>query len=349
MDKTIITEFDGGWLRFLLSIPLDVLTFMSLLYLSCMLVFYLLGRWRRVSATISGALTFTLFIYYYISVRSNLLNDPSTVLLYTICLLLCLLLFPVILSPKFRIPRLLFMSTLRWFVEYLTALAILLVSLPLFLVIALLVKLTTRGSLFVYEPGCRHSGKPITLYSFRTKVPIYKYKTRVFIMTSESDDRFSWFGRILHKSSLHLLPRLYNVLTGDIHLIGLTPLEVYWKESRFARNIVETEYELVGKLYNVYEGELFRKIVDYRFPVGLITYADLQAYRVLPWEGKVIKTLDQRPSLRKEISYFLDAKLPSIRLFIILIGKFVFRLLSAANLVTLEEVKFDEGKGGGQI
>jgi len=340
MDK-IISEFEGSWVRFLMSIPLDVLTFVSLLYLITAIVFYLLGKWKNVSSVITGVLSIALFVYYYLCIRPSLLNVPSLILICTISLSLCLLLVPILLSTRFRISRLILIGKLRWFFEYFVALTILVLSLPLIIIIALLVKLTTYGTLFVREHGYTHSGKPITLYSFRTKVPIYAYSIRVFLMSSEQDSRFTWFGRILHRSSLHLLPRLWNVLTGDLHLIGMTPLDSNWMESRFFKNLLASEYALVSEFYDVYEGELFRKVVDYCFPVGLITYADLQAYKVILRQVKVIKSLDQRPRLLKEANYFLNTNLPSIRLFITLIGKFFFRLLTAMYIIKFEEVMPD--------
>jgi len=258
-------------------------------------------------------------------------------------LLLGLLLMPVALAQDrgraVRLFRLIVIATLRRVFEYGFALAAFVALSPMFLMISLLVKLTTPGTIFVREHGVSRSGKPVTLYKFRTRTPYgYGYSPRGFYMTSDQNPRFTWFGRILHKSSLHLLPRLLNVLTGDLYLIGVSPLDRDLLVSNFSKDLTRREHDLVGEWYKVSTGETFFKVIDDCMPVGLVTHSDLNAYQLKPWQAKVTKSLDTRPRLKHEVDYFLYATFPSVRLFILLIGKFVIRLLIAINLVKLEEI-----------
>jgi hypothetical protein len=241
-------------------------------------------------------------------------------------------------GKAFRILKLITVVTLRRVIEYGFVLGLFIALSPVFLVISVLVKLTTYGSVFVRRHSLSHGGRSLTLYSFRTRIPLYDYTGKAFFMSSENDSRYTWFGKILHKSSLHLLPRLWNVLNGDLNFIGVTPLYTDLVVNNFSKELLKKERNLVADLYDVSEGEIFYKLMDYCIPVGLVTYADLNAYKVIPWRAKVIKSRDMRPRLIKEADYFLFTTFPSTKLFVILIGKFIFRLLSAINLVTLEEI-----------
>jgi len=158
-------------------------------------------------------------------------------------------------------------------------------------------------------------------------------------MTSQKNPRFTRFGRFLYKSSLHLLPRLLNVLTGDLYLIGVTPINRSMLVSTFSKELLRREHDLVGDYYKVSKGKTFLKIIDYCMPAGVVTYADLNAYQLRPWQAKVVKTLDLRLGLKQEADYFIHSKFPSLKLFVLFFGKFLIRLLSAFNLVQVEEIR----------
>lgn len=341
---TIVSELGGSWSRFLISIPLDVLILLFLLYLSRALIFYFVGRRKKINSIIPAIASAVFFAWYYLSLREILLDYPWATFICIISLSLCLLLMPAILasnpSRAFRLLKLITVGILRRVLEYSLALIVFVSTFPLFIIISVLVKLSTHATIFERHSGLSRAGKPITLYSFRTKIPYwYKYSHQGFFMTSEKSPRFTRFGRALHKSSLHLLPRLFNVLNGDLYLFGVTPFNRDLMVHSFSKELLEKERTLVTNLYDVPENKAFNKILDYSIPVGVVTYADLNAYQVKFWRPKIIKSLDMRPLLLEEAHYFLFARLPSLRLFIILIGKFIVRFLSAFNLVKMEEVR----------
>ncbi|MEY5011147.1 MAG: hypothetical protein RLZZ253_2286 [Verrucomicrobiota bacterium] len=112
----------------------------------------------------------------------------------------------------------------------------LLLTAPLLLLIALAVKLTSRGPvLFRQQRGGRH-GRPFTFYKFRSMVwdaehrqaelaPFNQMQGPVFKL--EEDPRVTPLGRFLRRSSLDELPQLWNVLRGEMSLVGPRPLPVY--------------------------------------------------------------------------------------------------------------------------
>jgi len=107
--------------------------------------------------------------------------------------------------------------------------------LPLFLIIPILIKLTSRGPVFYTQMRAGHNGQPFKIYKFRSMVvdaekilqkmmDFDKLKEPVFKF--HNDPRVTFIGNILRKSSIDELPNLFNVLKGDLSLVGPRPEEI---------------------------------------------------------------------------------------------------------------------------
>lgn len=119
--------------------------------------------------------------------------------------------------------------------DFFGSLALLLLLSPLFLIIAAAIKLTTPGPVFFQQKRSGMSGAPFTLYKFRTMVTnaeqfqhelaaMNEMSGPVFKVTN--DPRVTPMGKFLRKYSLDELPQLYNVLRGEMSLVGPRPLPV---------------------------------------------------------------------------------------------------------------------------
>ena len=106
---------------------------------------------------------------------------------------------------------------------------------PFFLVIAIVIKLTSPGPVFFHQQRSGQNGGPFTLYKFRTMISNaeqFKHELQamnemegpVFKLTN--DPRITRFGRFLRRYSLDELPQLFNVLRGEMSLVGPRPLPV---------------------------------------------------------------------------------------------------------------------------
>lgn len=93
---------------------------------------------------------------------------------------------------------------------------------PLFLVIALLVKLTSRGPVFYIQTRIGMDGKHFRMIKFRTMVKDAEKETGA-IWSPPNDARVTKVGRFLRKLSIDEWPQLINVLIGDMSLVGPRP------------------------------------------------------------------------------------------------------------------------------
>jgi exopolysaccharide biosynthesis polyprenyl glycosylphosphotransferase len=108
--------------------------------------------------------------------------------------------------------------------------------LPLFATIAMLVKVSSSGPVIFRQRRTGLNGREFTLYKFRTMVdgaetllslvaPRNVMKGPIF--KDPEDIRITQIGRVLRRFSLDELPQLWNVLKGDMSLVGPRPLPVH--------------------------------------------------------------------------------------------------------------------------
>ncbi len=93
---------------------------------------------------------------------------------------------------------------------------------PILLFVAALIKLSDRGPIFYRQERVGRNEEPFILYKFRTMIVDAEQKTGP-VWTQESDDRVTTIGRFFRKFNLDELPQLWNVLVGDMSLVGPRP------------------------------------------------------------------------------------------------------------------------------
>jgi exopolysaccharide biosynthesis polyprenyl glycosylphosphotransferase len=117
-------------------------------------------------------------------------------------------------------------------VDVAVSLLLLVLGLPVALFIALAVKATSGGSVLFRQTRCGLNGRFFTLYKFRTMVEDAEERRRELLHLNEmngpvfklrSDPRVTWLGRFLRRFSLDELPQFWNVLRGDMSLVGPRP------------------------------------------------------------------------------------------------------------------------------
>lgn len=92
---------------------------------------------------------------------------------------------------------------------------------PLFLVISILIKFDSKGSIFFKQERVGKEGKPFFILKFRTMV--VDAESMGMQITVDGDKRITNVGHFLRKSKLDELPQLINVLLGDMSFVGPRP------------------------------------------------------------------------------------------------------------------------------
>ncbi|MCX7834555.1 MAG: sugar transferase [bacterium] len=106
--------------------------------------------------------------------------------------------------------------------DVVVSLIALMVLSPLFLLIAVLVKLGSKGPVFYGQERVTIGGKIYTCWKFRSMVQDAESKTGA-VWAVKGDSRVTPIGKILRRTSLDELPQLWNVLKGDMSLVGPRP------------------------------------------------------------------------------------------------------------------------------
>ena len=121
------------------------------------------------------------------------------------------------------------------FVDILGAIAGLVLLSPLFLCVALAVKLTSKGPVFFRQERYGYRRRRFTMLKFRSMVqdaehllPHLEHANEAVgpIFKMRNDPRVTKLGAILRKTSLDELPQLWNVLRGDMSLVGPRPMSI---------------------------------------------------------------------------------------------------------------------------
>jgi lipopolysaccharide/colanic/teichoic acid biosynthesis glycosyltransferase len=106
------------------------------------------------------------------------------------------------------------------------ALAGLLVLSPLLLLIAVAVRIDSRGGIFFRQERIGLLGKPFQILKFRTMVPGAQ-RMGTGMLVQESDPRVTRVGALLRATSLDELPQLWNILRGEMSFVGPRPTLSY--------------------------------------------------------------------------------------------------------------------------
>ena len=121
---------------------------------------------------------------------------------------------------------------LKRVVDFVLALLSFLALSPLLLVLAVLVKITSRGPIFFCQTRCGLGGRKFTLYKFRSmqaNADLRREELEVLnevdgpVFKIKNDPRCTPVGRFMRKFSLDELPQLVNIIKGDMSIVGPRP------------------------------------------------------------------------------------------------------------------------------
>lgn len=129
---------------------------------------------------------------------------------------------------------------MKRFIDLILAIPAVVVLLPVFVFIGVLIKLTSKGPIIFRQERAGKGGKPFIFYKFRTM----RTDVEPFGPSPKSGDdpRLTAVGRFLREYSLDELPQVFNVLKGDMGIVGPRPLYLSqvaeWNERQRRRLVV---------------------------------------------------------------------------------------------------------------
>ena len=107
-------------------------------------------------------------------------------------------------------------------IDVVCSLAALIVLSPLLLFVAFRTRLSSPGSIFYTQQRIGYRGKPFTIYKFRSMYTNAE-QNGIPHLSSDADIRVTEWGRFMRKWRLDELPQLYNIIVGDMSLVGPRP------------------------------------------------------------------------------------------------------------------------------
>ncbi len=131
-------------------------------------------------------------------------------------------------------------------------------SSPLMLIVAIGVKVTSKGPLIFKQERVGLHNKPFMMYKFRT-MEVQPVEEEKLGWTKKHDPRVTKIGRILRKTSLDELPQFFNVLKGDMSMIGPRPERPHFVEK--------------------FKEEIPRYMIKHQVRPGITGWAQVNGYR----------------------------------------------------------------------
>jgi sugar transferase (PEP-CTERM system associated) len=127
----------------------------------------------------------------------------------------------LIFSPGFKKSHVLTMS--KRLIDVVAAAAGLVLAFPVMVLIAIAIRLTSRGPAFYHQSRVGQHGRVFTVHKFRSMRPDAEHATGPVWAVKEGDDRVTRIGAVLRRMRLDELPQLWNVLRGDMSFVGPRP------------------------------------------------------------------------------------------------------------------------------
>ena len=169
-------------------------------------------------------------------------------------------------------------------IDFILSLIGLILLSPLFLVIAILIKIDSEGPVFFLQERLGKDGKVFNIYKFRTMVD-GAINMGSGLFTKETDPRITKVGTFLRKTSIDELPQLINVLKGEMSLVGPRP----------------------PVPYHPYKYEDYSDKQKLRFTVlpGITGYAQVNGRNNITWDERIELDLEYV----NRLSMWLDIKI----------------------------------------
>lgn len=161
-------------------------------------------------------------------------------------------------------------KAVKRFLDILLTLIALIILFPFIVVIAVIVKLTSKGSIFFLQERVGYNQQPFLIWKFRSMHITAEDEGPQ--LSKDEDERATPFGKIMRRWRVDELPQLWNILKGDMSIVGPRP------ERRFYINqIIQTHPEYLN-LLKVRPGLTSRGMVKFGYAENVKEMIDRMQY-----------------------------------------------------------------------
>ncbi len=151
-----------------------------------------------------------------------------------------------------------FSAALKRLMDILGSLVCIIIASPVMLICAIIIKATSPGPLIFRQERVGLHNRPFTMYKFRSMV-VQEPNKESKAWTVRDDPRVTPVGRFMRKTSIDELPQLFNVLKGEMSLVGPRPERPYYVEK--------------------FQEEIPRYMVKHQVRPGMTGWAQIHGYR----------------------------------------------------------------------
>ena len=158
-------------------------------------------------------------------------------------------------------------SFIKRFTDITISIVLLIISLPIIIIAVIAIKLDSKGPVFFVQDRTGLNGKPFKMIKFRGMV-----NNALEIgpeLTQRNDPRITRVGKILRRTSMDEIPQMFNVLKGDMSLVGPRP-----------------EITSITSKYSEEQKEVFK------FKPGITGYSQVNGRQMLSPEERVNMEID---------------------------------------------------------
>ena len=165
-------------------------------------------------------------------------------------------------------------NLIKRFSDIIFSIVLLIISTPIIIIVALVIKLDSKGPVFFVQDRSGLNGRTFKMIKFRGMV--YNASDIGPELTQRDDPRITRVGKILRRTSIDEIPQMFNVLKGDMSLVGPRP-----------------EITSITSKYSEEQKEVFK------FKPGITGYSQIN--------GRQLLSPDKR--VKMEVEYYAKANL----------------------------------------
>lgn len=199
--------------------------------------------------------------------------------------------------------------------DIILSLAALIVLFPVFVITAAAIKLYDHGPVFFYQDRCTMDGRVFRICKFRSMI-VDAERDGHSIPATDNDPRITPVGNIIRKTRIDELPQIFNILSGDMSIVGPRPERVEHVEL-YSREIPEFAYRMKVKggltgyaqVYGKYNTTAYDKLkLDLMY---IQNYSLLMDIEIIFKTVKILFVKESTEGFKEDLSVSISRNIPA--------------------------------------